>query len=328
MSTLTDDLDRRLMLEHTSAQDYQAANLQNKRYLVHEPGGRGFFAEFSTVAHAMVYAWTNNLQFVLDSSRWSFGIEQGWADYFIPIFPEYQSAMDDRVEFRTSERVHPSVEGRHIHYHNVLFSRPARVAIGDHIVLGDHPINIHFLRMLFRYNGKIRRAIEAQINALELPDHYVALHLRRGDKVGDEDILYPTQAYLDHVSEAYRNLPVFAMSDDHAAINDVREALAGDGSGRALFSLTEKNQAGFNEQRLQRGAFFLQADSSPTSDTERSTYTNNEVIRLLAETVIAAQSQCFVGTYFSNVGKVIRDLHQLPNRVTLMQPHQLERKPQ
>ncbi len=324
MNESMERIDRRFSIERNSSLAYQEENLRRNRILVHEPGIRGFYAEFSTVAHAMVYAWTNNLQFVIDSSSWGFRCQQGWSDYFTPIFTEYEPEMDSRVEFRTSGRVHPSATGQHVHYRNILFSRPERVTIGDHVVLGDHPINIHFLRMLFVPNPRVRRLINECIEQLGVPDHYVALHLRRGDKIGDQDILYPAQAYLKRVTGKQRELAVFAMSDDYAAIKEVAEALAKDGSKRPLISITEASQTGFDADRLGEGKLFLRGDFLPDSDAERSTYTDTEVVRLLTETVIAAQSERFIGSYFSNVGKVIRDLHHLPGQVTLMQEHHLD----
>ncbi len=323
MNGILDRIDRRFSIERASARDYQAENLSKDRYLVHEPGIRGFYAEFSTVVHAMVYAWTNDLQFIIDSSRWGFRSGQGWSDYFTPLFREYKPTMESQVEFRTSDRVHPSAKGRHVHYSKILFSRPGRADIGDQVILGDHPINIHFLRMLLLPTQRVRQIVAERIESLGLPDQYVALHLRRGDKIGDQDILYPAEAYLERITGDHRGLAVFAMSDDYAAIEEVAQILAKDESKRPLFSITGTSQSGFDADRLGEGKLFLHGGTLAGSRAERNAYIDDEVIRLLAETIIAAQSQRFIGSYFSNVGKVIRDLHQQPGQVTLMQEHHL-----
>ena len=80
---------------------YQEQNQLRTRYLVYHLGTHGFYAEFTTVVHAMIYAWQHNLRFALDSTGFGFRYRDGWSDYFEPIFEEYTPSLDPMVEMHS-----------------------------------------------------------------------------------------------------------------------------------------------------------------------------------------------------------------------------------
>jgi hypothetical protein len=60
--------------------------------------------------------------------------------------------------------------------------------------------------------------------------------------------------------------------------------------------------------------------SSGTRTDDFRTQIGSDTVRLLAQTVIAAGSECFVGTFRSNVSRSIWYLHDRPSSCVLMQP--------
>merc|ERR1711957_842166 len=84
-----------------------------------------------------------------------------------------------------------------------------------------------FLRRLFRILPKVRAISCSRLSKYSLQDEYIALSIRRGDKVTESD-LSPLQPYIDGVEEAIQThfegrVPsMFVASDDCSVMNDLR----------------------------------------------------------------------------------------------------------
>ncbi len=296
---------------------YRRANASLERPLVYAMGDRGFYAEVTTVARAIIFAWANGRQLRLDSSAFAYAHAQGWGDYFEPFCEEVaeagQSASPERIEFtRTGDR-RP--------FERLRAFQTDAVTIDGQRLRGFPFIMRHIMRMIHRLNAPTRAAVDAIVGPLGLPSEYVALHMRRGDKVGDEDDHYAAEAYLDLLDPA-PDEPIFLMSDEYACLAEVREALLRRGQRNPIHSLCQPEHEGFDVWALRAGERFAGAKAPLEDDRTRTEYLQAETHRMLAEIEIAARAQRFVSTHGSNVGKAVWYLHDRPGDCRYLQRHQ------
>lgn len=129
---------------------------------------------------------------------------------------------------------------------------------------------------------------------IELPPIYDCIHVRRGDKVHDKY----KQSDWHHINEYISKLPnddtpIFVMTDDYSVVQET--------DNKNIFYVVKPNEHGFHDEWFCR----------TISKTEYKTQDTN---RLLQELNIARNSRNFVGTYTSNVGRVIKLLHHDPTK--------------
>lgn len=307
------------MLEELILNRFVAQNEAHDRLLVFHLGDRGFYAEFTAVARAMSYAWQHKLQLVLKSDEFSYRYRDGWTDYFQPFCPEYHPEMEPRVVLHARFGIYP--EPKDIK----LKDRPNFMKIARYLV---QDFRIDFLTLhqnqnilkvfsaaLFRLNHETEVRTNASIDNLNLPQEYLAVHIRRGDKVGDEDIFYPCKTYVDHLPDLDRITAMFVLSDDYAAVVELQEYLEEIGQKKDIFTLCTEQHSGYDVWKMRRKELFFQAksvQSERAQDVSYENYVYKETIRLLTETIVASRAVNFVSSRRSNVGTMIRFLHTRP----------------
>ncbi len=147
-----------------------------------------------------------------------------------------------------------------------------------------------------------------------MPGNYVALHIRRGDKVGDEDVFYPVERYFEALDAlgGMGDRSIFVLSDDHQAVAEVRQYLEARNRSNRVVSLCRPEHTGFDVNKLREGKDFAGAGRALESEREFREYAWTETVRLLAEICFAAGSAKFVTTLRSNVGRTICYLQRNP----------------
>lgn len=292
---------------------YRAVNETHADCVAYVLGDRGFFAEVTTVARAMIYAWTQRQQLVLDSGGFAYSSRDGWADYFEP-FCKSASEVDPE---RICERFRFSLEGDRSLFQKLRAFDPGRIRFGTLEITGMQPLIRHFMRLIFRlgYDSKLR--VNRLKESLRLPGDYVAVHIRRGDKVGDEDVYYPVELYFEQLGELGHEA-IFVMSDDYAAVDDVREHLESQERTNRIATLCRREHAGFDIWKLRATESFAGGERAFEGEDAYRRYVGEETNRLLAETVIATGATRFVSTFASNVGKTVWYLHEKPDACTLL----------
>ncbi len=276
-------------------------------------GDRGFFAELTTVARAMIYCWVRGYRMLLDSKSFAYAARDGWTDYFESFCPTLEGVDPTtiRKNFRFGRQ-----GGSTPDFIQLRGFQPEQIEIAGQTIHGFQEIMSLFVRMIFRFSAPCRAAVDELIAGLDLPERYVAVHLRRGDKVGDEDVHYETDRYLDQLGPLEEADAVFVMSDDYRAVEEVRERLAQRNPELRCLSLVEPSQSGFDVWKLRRGERFMAHQGGEELSDE--SYLFHETVRVLAEVSIAAGSRAFVSTWLSNVGRTVRYLHRDPERCRLL----------
>ncbi len=326
------------MLDDYVLNCFMEQNRQHHRFLVCHLGGRGFYAEVTMVARAVIYAWVHQLQLVLDSSDFAYSASQGWTDYFLPFCSEYSEQMESRVAMRIQPRSGAGyTPDRLASTQAVRGFRSDRLQAGCLTITGFREIFKVVTASLFRLGGPARAAVEEHIAGLHLPEAYVAAHVRRGDKLDDEDVYYPAELYLEHLGILSANPrsaggksargeqvdpdidTLFVMSDDWQAILEVEELIESRDLRIRVATLCSPESRGFDCWKARRGEAFMTHETGETgAPADWSSYVFDQMTILLAETIVASRAREFVSTRRSNVGTVIGFLHPDPRACRLL----------
>lgn len=288
------------MTDRASLRYYRAVNEAHEECVAYDLGGRGFFAEVTTVARAMIYAWAHARQLVLDSSDFAYRFRDGWTDYFRPFCRDVSEVAHERIR----ERFHFTTEGDRSHFHKLRSFAPERLRFGALEIAGMQSLLRHFLRLVLRLGDESQREVDRLRKSLDLPRNYVAVHIRRGDKIGDEDTFYPVEVYFEKLGKL-RNETIFVLSDDHRTVVEVREYLESRRLANPVATLCRPMHTGFSVRKLRAGESFAGGDGRFDEEEAYRRYAFEETNRLLAETLIAAGASRFVSTFRSNVGKTV-----------------------
>lgn len=258
---------------------------------VYRLGDRGFYAEVTTFARAAGFCAAHDLRLALDSRRFAYSARRGWADWFVPLFSDM---VDGPVP--VDRECDSMVRGPGTGMATLLDHKPDHLEVcGVRLGGGFEAVLGALTRMVMELSEPTAAAVAVARRSFEPPHPYAAVHARRGDKVGDEDVHYPIDVYLEPLrSTRAADAPLFVMSDDHQAVREARAA-----HGGPVHSLSEAHHRGFDIHALRRGEVPCEADDMET-----------EVHRLLAETAIAADAAWFVGTFRSNVSRVVSYLRR------------------
>lgn|GEM_PF-834754 len=308
---------------------FSRVNDQHEECMVYVFGDRGFYAELTTVARAMIYAWVNGYRLLLDSSGSTWAYELGWADYFKPFCG---SSADVAAEKIVAHCDFDQPQDRAT-FNRLLAFTPEEIVFGQLKIKGFQAILAFFTAMIFRPTADCQAEVDRLTDSLDLPKTddagtsdatgdatYDAIHIRRGDKVGDEDIFYPVEAYLNRLGKLHPGQTLFVMSDDATAVEEVRDCLRRPKGSVRVVSLVRPESRGFDAGKLRRGEPFMGESTVMADDRLHREYIRGNTRKLIAETLIAARASRFCSTWRSNVGQVISFLRSNSSECQLIEP--------
>lgn len=232
----------------TLFQRYEQMNGQLKRPLVYRVGiDAGFFAEYTAMLNAMLYAMDHAWQFRLYGDRANFGYASGWNDYFQSFCPEDHRSFHARwnlypvAPWRLWRALPKAQRKSQLAWRMKLY---ARHAVGRLVSLAQYKSyvrlnhNVHFqpqphynnamlaldgdyltafktvTQLTWRFNERTQRDIDALVQSLHMNADYVGCHLRGGDKI-TEAALMPPEAYVDLIRQYAPGRDVFVLTDDY-----------------------------------------------------------------------------------------------------------------
>jgi SAM-dependent methyltransferase len=299
----------------TPVELFKRVNREHDSCVVYCLGDRGFYAELTTVARAMIYAWDHGRQLLLDSRGSMWAHEQGWEDYF----ESFCGGPDDVDPGRILERIEFQPGGKNRDFNRLRGYMPKELSFGRRRLKDFQEILAFFTSMIFQPTSDCQAFVDRLTGTLNLPAEYDAIHLRRGDKVGDEDVYYPVGDYIQRLGDLPPGRTLFVMSDSWAAVQEVRDFLASQGSAVRVVSLVPRERTGFDVWKLRRGEAFMGEGQGRLDEKLRAEYVRDNTRELIAETLVAARSKRFVSTWRSNVGRTVWFLHSDHGQCTLLQ---------
>ena len=296
-------------------------NSFNKR-IIFKLGLAGFFSEYTNMILASIYCLDHQVKFEICTLRSAFYFEYGWQDFFEPIWDErfekyhinfnkrpYLLSQDFKPPFDFSPWVIKE-RAKRFYYSYFAKSKKKRANIDyftqdiwfnfrtesfqkklftipelgfDKSTLLD--VTQKFISETWIYKREVRNKINKLISSLELPEHFISVHIRSGDKIIETE-LYSIGHYMRAVQKYSAELPVFVLTDDYGIIKQLR----GFYPHRKFYTLCQETERGYINDDFK----LMSAD-----------YKFNQLLKLFASLDVCAKAQKFIGTITSAPGKMM-----------------------
>ena len=275
---------------------------------------RGLYSELVNLALAKVYADKYNYQLLVNSRNWNSKIDNGLSDWFIPYFEETHSILTYQEKIYNNEKpwigkiyYNPSAfwgYWRERLYNKIFkFFNPTallskesfqRMHSGDFLSQYSEGELLNAVsnsfKKFYNYNALTQNNISEKKQYINIPDNYISIHIRRGDKIvtGEmEDI--SLNIYVDAIRKySYISNNIYIATDDVTVISYISKKLSD--IDIKIYYNKENKLKGFDEK-----TYNLKSDS----------VRRDEVLNMLFDMDMMINSSFFIGTFSSNVGCVV-----------------------
>ena len=275
---------------------------------------RGLYSELVNLALAKVYADKYNYRLLVNSRNWNSKIDNGLSDWFIPYFEETHSILTYQEKIYNNEKpwigkiyYNPSAfwgYWRERLYNKIFkFFNPTallskesfqRMHSGDFLSQYSEGELLNAVsnsfKKFYNYNALTQNSISEKKQYINIPDNYISVHIRRGDKIvtGEmEDI--DLNIYADTIRKySYISNNIYIATDDVTVISYISKKLSD--IDIKIYYNKENKLKGFDEK-----TYNLKSDS----------VRRDEVLNMLFDMDMMINSSFFIGTFSSNVGCVV-----------------------
>ena len=275
---------------------------------------RGLYSELVNLALAKVYADKYNYRLLVNSRNWNSKIDNGLSDWFIPYFEETHSILTYQEKIYNNEKpwigkiyYNPSAfwgYWRERLYNKIFkFFNPTallskesfqRMHSGDFLSQYSEGELLNAVsnsfKKFYKYNALTQNNISEKKQYINIPDNYISVHIRRGDKIvtGEmEDI--NLNIYVDAIRKyRYISNNIYIATDDVTVISYISKKLSD--IDIKIYYNKENKLKGFDEK-----TYNLKSDS----------VRRDEVLNMLFDMDMMINSSFFIGTFSSNVGCVV-----------------------
>lgn len=280
---------------------YKRLNESYSRKLIHHFGtGNGFYSELNSLLFSVLFCLQNKLRLELYSKDALFCFGNGWNEYFEPFCPEFKN---DFIGKRISRDYINNHRDKHICYIYKIFTRNdilndiywyCRSGWFEHSTFDIPELAIHgdirqamkvIIPIVYRFNDKYTTIINQFIEDLNLPDEYISLHVRAGDKVTERMLITP-QDYLEKAKLHSDCHNIFVATDDYR----IFEQLKDNNPEYTFYTSTSPEEKGYDQDK------FVQSSKE---------YIQQNLIEMFASIRVFLQSCLFVGTFSSNPGMFV-----------------------
>lgn len=275
---------------------------------------RGLYSELVNLALAKVYADKYNYRLLVNSRNWNSKIDNGLSDWFIPYFEETHSILTYQEKIYNNERpwigkiyYNPSAfwgywrERLYNKIYNIfnptaLLSKESfqRMHSGDFLSQYSEGELLNAVsnsfKKFYNYNALTQNSISEKKQYINIPDNYISVHIRRGDKIvtGEMEDL-DLNIYADAIRKnSYISNNIYIATDDVTVISYISKKL--DDTDIKIYYNKENKLKGFDEKTYNLKSDFVRRD---------------EVLNMLFDMDMMINSSFFIGTFSSNVGCVV-----------------------
>ena len=275
---------------------------------------RGLYSELVNLALAKVYADKYNYRLLVNSRNWNSKIDNGLSDWFIPYFEETHSILTYQEKIYNNEKpwigkiyYNPSAfwgywrERLYNKIYNIfnptaLLSKESfqRMHSGDFLSQYSEGELLNAVsnsfKKFYNYNALTQNSISEKKQYINIPDNYISVHIRRGDKIvtgemEDLDLII----YADAIRKnSYISNNIYIATDDVTVISYISKKL--DDTDIKIYYNKENKLKGFDEKTYNLKSDFVRRD---------------EVLNMLFDMDMMINSSFFIGTFSSNVGCVV-----------------------
>lgn len=278
-------------------------NSFKSKIIYHFGSEAGFFSEYNNMVLAILYCLKHKIKFTLYSDDAIFKIKLGWQDFFLPFCNESKNRIHSIINFRQLERK-LSLREKTYRYLFRLIERKKYLTfeIWDKFHSKEFEkeyFNIpelgiegnlkesckKIVDLTWRFNSEIEDRINSLKNSLDLPQKYIGIHIRRGDKL-QECNYFEIRDYINTATKYSNSNDIFIATDDYNAIIEIKNMYP----NWNIYSLCPEHRKGYFQNEFN----ILSIQNK-----------KNEIIELLATVEILSEAEHFVGTLSSNIGMFI-----------------------
>ena len=233
-------------------QQYVTENSKyDKSLLFHVGTGAGLYSELGAMLECMCYCHVNKIQFNLYADDANFSNENGWKEFFESFGYEKHNILNKKYNYRYKKyhRVHriavPNLLLKKVIFPNILKKKESVTYLTQDLFDDIVSEKFRFSNMrwsLFhmngmvrdeyakltslalRYNEKTASNIIKLIEQLHLPEHYVSIQIRGGDKTQEFTNIIDADycsGLLEKRTKGINN--VFVFTDDYRNIERLQE---------------------------------------------------------------------------------------------------------
>lgn len=247
--------------------EYNEVNNSFQKTLIYRVGeSQGFHSEVDSMMNVMLYCYYFKIKFVLYGDGANFANGHGWNEFFESFCEENHSKRNMHVNRRHK------INWKHPLWRLDAFIFKKRnkadyltqdiffPCINDHSHINDKikwelfDINsmadfAHIAKLALRYNKHTKEEIETIIESLHLPEEYVSVQIRGGDKAMEFKNLMTCQDVIRGAQEKAIDIKnIFVFTDDYKFVEEMKELEPEWG----IYTLTEKEERGYVNSEFQK----------------------------------------------------------------------------
>jgi len=246
---------------------------KKKKIIFNASADAGFYSEFNNLVFALLYCIENEIYFELQTHGNSIFYEKGWTDYFIPFCKMRKNSLLLKYNVRpymATGRSYPLMtkllkflysvdyftQDIFYQFRNDFNSRKYFFSKRNNINYKFISACNNIVNLIYNFNEKTNKEIGVLLKELKIPDKYVAIHIRRGDKV-KENAVYDLDKYFNKIPSGFKN--IFVHSDDSDVIKKLREKYV----DYKFFFADEKNdEKGYNHNDFKKSPSKVRKDKT------------------------------------------------------------------
>nr|VFJ56042.1 MAG: hypothetical protein BECKDK2373C_GA0170839_10522 [Candidatus Kentron sp. DK] len=292
-------------MNEKALQAYQKRNAGNTKNLIFHLTARGYASEINNMLLAILYCLVYRINFQLHSRSWNARASKGWQDYFLPFCPEVRNLslinhspwLTDMTSFeRFLDEYYKMIFPNILLTHDIWNDMWSTDFVNRHFEFPEIGINgdvFHakriLLQLIHRFNDDIVNEMKVKDRLKDEMNTYIGVHVRRGDKVTTgEGASFHAAEYSDLIREKYPECrQLFVATDDYAVITEFRNIFPED---YRIMTFCSQERIGHDQEHF-----------NGKSKYERK----KEMIDLFLDIRFLSDAKAFVGTFSSNIGRLI-----------------------
>lgn len=247
-----------------------------KRLIFHVGFGAGLFSELDSMMEHMLFCLEHHIRFEIyaDDANFSKQGGKGWEELFEPFCPINHDKLNHIANYRPTD--YKSLMRHHrLWYKGYLLPRILKKRTGADYLTQDiwcmcindtfkfHPIDIPMFDMKgtatsqFSKFGEIaicpkpdvKAEMDALIEGLKMPEHFISMQIRGGDKCLEYKELKDAASYVEKVETlGFADRPLFIFTDDYTNVMKIKEMRP----DWQLYTLTGEEERGYYNEAFNK----------------------------------------------------------------------------
>jgi len=289
--------------------EYKRVNDRFEKTVIYRVGeSQGFYSEINCMLTCMLWCYNRKIKFTIYSDGANFGGGNGWKEFFEPFCEENHDKRNEHVNrrhqinwkhplWRFDAWIFRKINKVNYLTQDVFFPCLYRDQISgkgekEGVVWPELGIYNYddfgkLAKFALRYNKKTEDEIKRKILDLNLPEEYVSIQIRGGDKIIECDNLLSPKIVVEKINELDINNNLFVFTDDYRYIEELKKLKP----NLNIFTLTKKEEKGYENDSFQKMKW----------EEKRE-----ELIKLFAMVEICIQSTMHLGSEQSNANDYIK----------------------